>query len=332
MTLATTPRGIAFQERDIELLRGLFESRLMTLAHTAALYFEGKPEAAKKRVQRLKAAGLVGERPRRAYEPSVLFLTRCGFTLLQERGVVTAYPESTWANFEKRSQVKSSTLRHELDVMDVKAALVSAVRSNPTFQIAEFSTWPRLCEFRARDARGDVVTVKPDGFIRIRENTASGEVFEHTFFLEVDRSTETQDTLALKAACYRDYYRSGGFALKNGRPRSEFENFPFRLLVVFQSGERRNNAAERLLLMHPPILSQVWLTTFAEITSAPLKPIWVRPLDYRNATIDTPFAPSDTPRAAYRRQAEREAHVEMHVMKHALLIHCEVTSSPSQAG
>ena len=50
------------------------------------LYFEGRNEATKKRLQKLKAAGLVGERKRQAFEPSVLFLTRNGLTLLREHG------------------------------------------------------------------------------------------------------------------------------------------------------------------------------------------------------------------------------------------------------
>jgi hypothetical protein len=64
------------QDRDFRLLRGLFESRVMTAAHIATLYFDGKREAAKKRLQKIKAAGFIGERKRRVNEKSVLFLTR----------------------------------------------------------------------------------------------------------------------------------------------------------------------------------------------------------------------------------------------------------------
>ena len=48
-------QNIALQERDLELLRGLFESRVMTLAHAGDLFFDSKPQAAKKRVQKLKS-------------------------------------------------------------------------------------------------------------------------------------------------------------------------------------------------------------------------------------------------------------------------------------
>jgi hypothetical protein len=67
---------LQLQDRDLALLRGLFECRVMTTDHAKALYFDGKDEAAKKRLQKIKAAGLITNRPRHAFEPSVLFLTR----------------------------------------------------------------------------------------------------------------------------------------------------------------------------------------------------------------------------------------------------------------
>ena len=61
---------ISLQDRDIALLCGLFECRVMTTDHATALYFDGKNEPAKKRLQKIKAIGLITERPRRAFEPS----------------------------------------------------------------------------------------------------------------------------------------------------------------------------------------------------------------------------------------------------------------------
>ena len=82
MPALKSPLGIALQERDLEILRGLFDSRVLTLSHIARLYFEGREEAAKKRVQKLKSAGFITERPRRAYEPAVLYLTK-GLSIAQ---------------------------------------------------------------------------------------------------------------------------------------------------------------------------------------------------------------------------------------------------------
>lgn len=277
---ATIKPSISYQDRDLQVLLGLFESRVMTLAHVTAMYFDGKKEAAKKRVQRLKSVGVVGERPRRTAEQSVLFLPRRGFELLRSQGMLTHFPDLTWGQMEGRARVSDLTLRHELAVMDVKAAFATAIAKTEHLSLIEFSTWPAFYEFHASPSPGaPEVLVKPDGFIRIQETDGTGEVYEHTFFLEVDRSTETQATLVSRAACYVDFYRRGGLAIRNGRGAGEYKEYPFRLLIVLQSTQRRDNTAERLLNYNPPIYSQAWLTTMQEIIVNPLSPIWVRSID-----------------------------------------------------
>jgi hypothetical protein len=308
-----------FQDRDYWVLRGLFESRVMTAGHIAALYFGGKREATKKRLQKLKAAVLIGERRRRVNERSVLFLTRKGHSLLHERGLISEFPRLSPSIFEKRASVSELTLRHELEVMDVKAAFHSALRKSETFSIAEFSTWPRLHEFSAtRPGYGGAeVLVKPDGFIRIQEKEKDGGLSEHTFFLELDRSTETQQTLVNRAGCYRDYYKSGGFAVRNGASRSAYKEYPFRVLIVLQSRERRNNTAAHLLANNPPILTFVYLSTFAEVTARPFDSIWLRPIDYRE-TIKNIVLGSSPRGSVYKGQSQRDTFLEQNVRKTAL--------------
>ncbi len=314
--------SINLQDRDLALLRGLFESRVMTAGHIAALYFDGRNEAGKKRLQKLKAAGFVGERTRRAFEPAILFLTRKGLSLLRENSVLAEYPSFDLPVLEKRARVSDLTLRHELEVMDLKASFHTAIKKAEAFSIAEFSTWPLLYQFEAfrLGHEGAEVIVKPDGFIRIHEEETDGGLSEHTFFLEVDRSSETLETLVSKAGCYLDYYKSGGFAVKNGAPRSAYKEYPFRVLMVFKTAERRNNTVERLLQNNPPIFTQVYLSTTEEVRNDPLGAIWVRPIDYREATKRTSFA-SELPheQRAYQRQTAREVFVEQKVTKRPIL-------------
>jgi hypothetical protein len=319
-----THTPINLQDRDFALLRGLFESRIMTAGHIAKLYFEAKQEAAKKRLQKLKAAGLIGERKRRVNEASILFLTRKAFKVLHDHGSLSEYPSFSAASLERRAQVSDLTLRHELEVMDVKSSFHVALSRTGQFILVEFSTWPLLHQFEAfRPGYGSAeVLVKPDGFIRIHERERDGGLSEHTFFLELDRSSETQDTLVTRAACYLDYYKSGGFAVRNGANRAAYKDYPFRVLMVFKTAERRNNTAERLLQNNPPIFTQVYLSTLAEVIAGPLDAIWSRPLDYRNATSATPFELGmGGPKRAmgYRRQSEREALVERRIKKHRIL-------------
>ena len=314
--------AIQFQERDLALLRGLFESRVMTAAHAATLYFEGRGEAAKKRLQKLKSAGIIGDRPRKPFEPSVLFLTRNGIKQLETVGILTEYPAFDLPALDRRARVSDLTIRHELEVMDVKAAFHSTVKSVPNCAVAKFSTWPLLNEFTAyRPGHNSTeVLVKPDGYILIHETDTDGSKFERTFFLEVDRSTETQDVLIDRAGCYFDYYKSGGYAVRNGGTRADYKQFPFRVLMVFKSAERRNNTAERLLQNALPIFKQACLATLEDVTRDPFGSIWIRPFDYREATKGTQFD-TDKPREIwqYKRQTEREAFVEKHVQKHTIL-------------
>lgn len=317
--------ALELQARDLLLLRGLFESRVMTGAQVCSLYFSGKSEAAKKRLQKLKSHKLIGERPRRVYAPSILFLSKRGFVELLSREMLKDYPRMTWHNLEKRVQVSELTLRHEMDVMDAKAALSVALNAKGQFTVSEFATWPTLYQFMASKPkvvgqyRAETMTVKPDGFIRVQESGADDMNTSHLFFLEIDRSTESQDTLALKAHGYRDYFQSGGLAERYGYAAAEYKRFAFRVLMVFRNAERRNNCAETLLRMSPPVLSQVWLSTQDELLRDPLGTIWLRPQDYREAVAGTDFDVSRKIEAVYRRRPEREVLVETKAVKERLL-------------
>lgn len=313
--------SISIQDRDLVLLKGLFESRVMTLGHVAMLHFDGRKEAAMKRLQKIKAAGFISERMRRVNEPALLSLARKGLDLLREHGVLAEYPTFSLPALDKRARVSDITLRHELEVMDVKAAFHSTMRKTEGFSIAEFSTWPLLYQFEAvRHDHGEVV-VKPDSFIRIHEKEADEGLSEHTFFLEVDRSSETLDTLVSKVGCYLDYYKSGGFAVKSGADRSAYKEYPFRVLMVFKTAERRNNTAERLLQNTPPIFTQVCLSTLEEVKQDPLGTIWIRPIDYREAVKATPFDPEQRQQQwGYQRQTAREIFIEKNITKRQLLL------------
>lgn len=314
--------SFSIQQRDIIVLTALFESRVMTAKQIAVLYFDGKGEAAKKRLGKLKSAGLVSERPRKSFDPAVLFLTRKAFALLNQQGVLANYPKLDTASLDKRARVSELTLKHELEIMDVKAAFHSATSNSKSFSIEEFSTWPLLYQFEAfrSGQRGAEVLVKPDGFIRLHEKEADDSVCEHAFFLEVDRSTETQDTLATRAGCYLDYYKSGGFAVRNRAARSAYKDYPFRILMVFKNAERRNNTAERLIQNSPPILSMACLSTFEEVKADPLGSIWICPGDYRKATMGTQFdVGTRQPSWNYKRQTAREEFIERSVKKFGIL-------------
>ena len=319
----TTRAEVELQERDLAILQGLFESRLMTLSHVTRLYFNGKNEAAKKRIQQLKGDHYIRERARRVYQPSILHLSHRAFAALSSRGMLSEYPPLAWNQLEDRAKVSELTLRHELAVLEVKTALSCAVKSTH-YELVEFSTWPLLYQFRAAQPTPpgyppDRVLIKPDGFMRLQEKAPNGDLFEHFLFLEVDRSTESRETLARRAFGYQDFYRRGGLAVRHGFAPEDYKDFPFRVLMVLLNEERRNNMAERLLQSDPPVLTMVWLTTFSEITTDPLGAIWMRPVDYRDITKGTQYDPSRPRTGAYRRDPAREGLVVEGLKKLGLL-------------
>lgn len=294
----------------MEVLRGFFESRLMTIGLAAEIHFGGSRASAQQRLWKLKSEGLVAEFEREPSEPSVLYLSAKGLRLLKRKGVLLDYPSRSLAALARRASPSELTRRHELAVMDVKAATLRAARREQCASIEEFVTWPRLLKFRALGAE-----VRPDAFFLARREGEGGGP-AHSFYVEVDLGTEPLATLALKAARYLDYYRSGGFAAANGAPRAEYRDHPFRVLFVLPNIERRNNVAEALLFCFPPVLGHVWLAAFPEVVADPCGEIWMRPLDYRTATAGTRFAPAASGRPS--RNAARDAFVAEQVERHSL--------------
>ena len=93
----------------------------------------------------------------------------------------------------------------------------------------------------------------------------------------------------LEAQCRRVGVRCG--AVRYGESGRRYRDFPFRVLIVLQTAERRNNLAERILQGSTAILTQVWLTTFEEVTTQPLGSIWITPRNYPEVTAGTNFVP-----------------------------------------
>jgi hypothetical protein len=312
---------LRLQPRDYAFLRGLFECRSMTLAHAVALFFGGRTPAATKRLQTLKAGGYVLDRRRRVGEPSILCLTKKAFDELSAAGQLNGYPRLTPEQFAKRSRIETSTLSHELAVMDVKVSITTSIgKTAGRYAIEGFTTWPALSQFNAiHPEQRQRVTVRPDGFLHVVEKGDEGEEYDHRFFLEVDRSTEVQRLLADKCLCYRQYYTSGGFAERCGCAAEEFKRHPFRVLVVLQNAERRNNTAERLMNCSNPIRFQAWLTTLPEVLENPLGNVWIAPQDYALATEGTAYAPERRRDLKfYVRRPERERLVEERIVRRTL--------------
>lgn len=289
-------RNISLTDRDRRILRGLYESRLITLPQAADIYFDGKYEAAKKRFQKLEHARMLAKRPGwKQYDKAIYTLTPPAFRFLvnNHEEFLHDYPKVSEKTARKRAYVKESTVRHELSVMDVKSAMHHGIRSVPHCSIAEFITWPRLIEFETTHKSGRPYTVFPDGFLRLQElDESNNPETEAYYFLEVDLSTEARSVLSTRVGGYLRYQERNGLAGRFGYDPSGEDTFYFRVLIVSKTEERRNCLADYILRNNvdtPP--SFVWLTTLDEVRAHPIGTIWMAVGEYFRVTQRTPFDP-----------------------------------------
>lgn len=260
-------RNLVLQPRDIAVLRGLFESRVMTTEHICALYFDSHAEMAKKRLQRLTAAGLISKKHNVPFQVLTRHLTTAGLEELRRRRLT--HTDLSEKLLKRRLDVSPLTLRHELAVLDVKVAFHTAAKRRG-LELLEFCTWPALNELprRSRDERA----VRPDGFAIIRSAGPKGPQ-NFRFYVELDRSTESTRVLVRRAHRYQ----------AASRTLAQLANrMPFRTLFVFISTQRRDAVGRIFLNARPPILTQAWLTTLSDVMTDPFAEVWVRPLDYRS--------------------------------------------------
>jgi hypothetical protein len=236
MPPSPTHKTTKLTPRDYQVLIGLFEARVFTLKQLATLFFEDRYETAKKRLQKLKAAGYVRQRPRQPFQPVALVLAKIGFDTIRHMPELARYPEIAWHTFYKRTQIANSTLLHELAVSESRVQLTTAIHQRPDLDLLEFTTWPTLIQFDARTSieRDGLTyrktsTIRPDGLFRIRQHFPHRPARELHFYLEVDRSTESQSTLHAKALAYQDRYR---------------QSAPFRVLFVLQTIQRMAHTRE----------------------------------------------------------------------------------------
>lgn len=260
--------NVVIQSRDLRMLRGLFECRVMTSRHASELYFGGRSEMAKKRLQRLRDADIVASRSDRRFEKTNFFLTRRGIEILALAQMLADFPKVRGLSLARRMDVSDLTLRHELAVMDVK---VSFHRTAPMHgvEVREFGTWPARIQFKSE--RG---LIKPDAFLRIRDRAGR----ERTFYLELDRSTKPLGALVEQCMGYRAC-RKARVRLTTHSWDEDAREHRFTVLYVLQNEGRLENFARKLLSSLPPIRSLVWLTTMDALERDPFGAIWLRPKD-----------------------------------------------------
>ena len=309
---------IVIQPRDVAVLTALADCRVATLAQLASLHFADRREAAKKRLRGLTIAGYVARRPLPHLRFAAFVLTQRGLATA-DVGADSPSRRSGTLGSPVRHAIGPLKVRHDLEVGTVRGAIIGDAESRRDLQIVDLCTRPERLAFEARGRDGRVARVKPDGYVHWHDAGTKDGTGHRRCFIEVDRSTESLGVLVDRAARYAEYYRTGGFAVRMGALVADFKRHPFRVLIVCQTAERRNNLAEWLARSGSAYLGQVWVTTVNDCERGFFGPVWVTPRDYRDAVRGTPY---DLDRAArigaYRTDPERQKLVEERIAKREL--------------
>jgi hypothetical protein len=265
--IGCTTLNIELQERDLKILTEIAKSPACNRSYLTFSFFDGHYEAAKKRLQLLSRAGLVQNNDRSVTGRSILRITNRGLEAIDCSHTQPGFP-----------QIPKWMHRHELMLSDVCARLqLAAAQAGLDF---EFSTDSAAFDFTVQcDEHLRLEKVRPDAFAVVR--TIESGLCQY-FFIETDRSTETQGHLIHLARQYREHQRSGDFAERMGNPY-EPKKAPFRVLLVVKS-EQRMRRTVASLNEYADIRTLFWITTLERFLKDPLAPIWQCPIDFSEST------------------------------------------------
>lgn len=238
--------------RDLALLEDVWRYRLLTTSQIETLRFND-PDIENRFVSRLTLTRRLKllfhhrylrriSRPlsQGSREPVYVLDSEGARVLSQKHGEVAAPPPSRLP--------AAAALDHLLAIGQMRLSLAVANppinSSAKDYEFKEYSLLEWLAGSKVRfrvvleetGRRKQAVSIVPDGCALVRQSGLEPNGFvRHYAFIEVDRGTEPQRTIAAKCRAYLAYWQSGGFA----RDFSVPVGLGFRVLFVAPTGKRQ---------------------------------------------------------------------------------------------
>lgn len=218
-----------FSDRDLEVLCSVSRHRFLTAVQIEALHFDrhSTPTAAA-RVCRRVLARLTSERVLKRLERRVGGVRAGSASYIYAVGPIGA---RLLEKPQRATEPSQLFLDHTLAIGDVHIQLHRAERTN-TISVAELEIEP-TCWRQFIGPGGARDTVKPDLYLV----TTAGE-YEDSWFLEVDRSTESPAAISRKCHAYDRYWRTGQEQQRHGA---------FPLVVWICPNERRATRIQHVI-------------------------------------------------------------------------------------
>lgn len=222
--------GFAFADGDLEIFRLLHEYRLLRREHISLL--TARPaKRLHRRLLKLVENGYIAS-IRLPQQKHIYGLGKLAIVSLVEHGLADA---EHLGHRLRIHELKELFLKHEMMIVDLHVALSLALRGTDL----------RLVSWREGNELHDAIAVtdghdttrlpiRPDAFFTIEDTRRPAGANRVHFFLEADRSTETQTRFKEKIRGYWHY-------LEQRRHEKKFGIKSFRVLTVTISHERSQN-------------------------------------------------------------------------------------------
>lgn len=225
---------IRLTERDLEILRLVYDYRFLSSAHIRSLV-KGSDQWLTMRLQKLFHEGFL-DRPREQEAHSfgktnffVYGLGREGARVLAEADGID-FRKIEWTT--KNREAKNRYILHTLMIADFRAILTLAIQRKPG---AELLFWRQDSELKdtikipGKGSGPRRFIVFPDAFFGLKDDR--GKMY---FFLEADRSTMTHGRYLRKLQGYWNYWQQN-------RHKEQHQIGNFRVLTVTLCKKRASN-------------------------------------------------------------------------------------------
>jgi hypothetical protein len=255
-------KGFELQDSDIELLYFVYELRIATIDHLAAL---------SGRSVRALWGRLLKLRERRYLTSVARFMQKQVYAIgSKAKPVLIEYGYAPQDFAERRLRHNELTeigIRHSLFVADIHARMMLLTRSGP-ITLAHWQEGSALWDSAVPRGDDAAIPIRPDAYFILEHRESSGRKNSFHVFLEADRSTMSHERMAMKIAGYLAYYEQEAYRQKYPGMRA------FIVATVTQTRERAAELRKDLqpLIPHAASRDAYLFFPFEDLTLVTLLP------------------------------------------------------------
>ena len=254
--------GFQLQDGDIELLHSVYELRIATIDHLAAL--SGRSvRALWGRLHKLKE--------RRYLTTIARFMQKQVYALGSEAKPVLVEHGYAPRDFAERrlrhNELTEIGIRHSLFVAEIHARMMLLTRSGP-ITLTHWQEGSALWDSVVLRRDDPAIPIRPDAYFALQQADRPEGKNKFHIFLEADRSTMSHERMASKIAGYLAYYEHGAYRQKYPGMRA------FIVATVTQTRARAEELRKDLqpLIPHAASRDAYLFIPFEDLTLGSLLP------------------------------------------------------------